>query len=242
MVTGAKSGVVTGLQADILRLQGLKVCDNPGVDLGLGPIINSFPNSSFPTGAVHEFISANTEDAAASSGFIAGLLSSLLTNTGAVLWISSSRKLFPPALKNFGIHPDHFIFIDLQKERDVLWTMDEALKCGALSAVVGEMKEISFTNSRRLQLAVEQSGVTGFVLHNKFHSPNTTACVSRWKITPMPSEAFDEMPGICFPKWRVELMRIKNGKPGAWEIQWMYRKFVHVQQFLNSQQQRKKTG
>lgn len=40
--------------------------------------------------------------------------------------------------------------------------MEEALKCGGLAAVVGEVQDISFTASRRLQLAVEQSGVTGF--------------------------------------------------------------------------------
>ena len=42
-------------------------------------------------------------------------------------------------------------------------TMEEALKCNRITAVLGEIKEISFKESRRLQLAAEQSRVTGFL-------------------------------------------------------------------------------
>jgi protein ImuA len=105
-----------------------------------------------------------------------------------------------------------------------LWSMDEALKCGALSAVIGEMKDISFTASRRLQLAVEQSQVTGFILRHSNHL-NTTACVSRWKITSIPSEPVDDLPGIGFPAWKVELLRMRNGRTGVWSMKWMEGKF-----------------
>lgn len=239
----SKVDILKNLQTDILRLQGFKSVNNVTLDLGLGPIKNAFPNGSFPLGAVHEFLSAQAEDAASTSGFIAGLLSSLMGGNGITLWISSLRTLFPPALKNFGIDPDRFVFIDLQKEKDVIWAMDEALKCGALSAVVGELREIDFRSSRRLQLAVEQSQVTGFILRNNYRNLNTTACVSRWKITPLPSELEDDLPGIGFPKWRVELLRIRNGKSGAWDIQWINGRFVPVYNFpFVSQLQQKKAG
>ena len=127
------------------------------------------------------------EGAAATNGFIAGLLSPLMGNDGTSLWISSSRTLFPPALKNFGIEPDRFIFIDLQKEKHVIWAMEEALKCGALLLWWVRCRKLILQHSRRLQLAVEQSQVTGFILRNNFRNLNTTACVSRWKITPLPS-------------------------------------------------------
>ena len=223
-----KAEILNNLQADILRLQGFKSVSN-GLDMGLGPIKDAFPNATFPMGVVHEFLSAQSEDAASSSGFIAGLLSTLMGSHGATAWISSSRILFPPALKSFGLSPDRFIFIDLQKEKDVLWAMEEALKCEALSAVVGEIREIDFTASRRLQLAVEQSKVTGFVIRKNYKKLSTTACVSRWKITSLPSETmYANLPGIGFPKWRVELLRIRNGKPGAWDLQWIEGRFVHL--------------
>jgi protein ImuA len=225
-----RADIVEKLQREILRLQGNKPAHNAAVDMGLGPIRQAFPEGSFPLGAIHEFLSAGAEDAAATSGFLAGLLSPIMGNSGTSLWISSARTLFPPALKNFGLEPDRIIFIDLEKERDVLWAMDEALKCGALSAVIGEVQEISFTSSRRLQLAVEQSKVTGFVLRHNPRKMNTTACVTRWKITSIPSESVDlgledELPGIGFPQWRVELLRIRNGRPGIWDIKWINGRF-----------------
>jgi protein ImuA len=236
MSTVLKTHILKDLQTDILRMQGFKSVNNTALDLGLGPISHSFPNGTFPLGAVHEFLTPRAEDIAPTNGFIAGLLSSLMGNNGAALWISSSRTLFPPALRSFGLEPDRFIFLDLKKEKDVMWAMDEALKCSALSAVIGEVREIDFTASRRLQLAVEQSQVTGFILRNNYRyagrtteNPNTTACVSRWKISSLPSGSESDLPGIGFPKWRVELLRIRNGKSGVWDIQWVDGRFMPTQ-------------
>src|SRR4051812_30745429 len=119
-----KADTIAALRTEILRLEGFKSATGTGADLGLGPIIDAFPNRTFPTGAVHEFTSSQKEDAAATSGFIGGLLSSLMSTHGAVLWISSSRTLFPPALKAFSLSPDRFIFVDLKNDRDVIWAMD----------------------------------------------------------------------------------------------------------------------
>jgi protein ImuA len=215
----AKSHIISELQDNILRLQGFRPVNSPTLDIGLGPIKEAFPNASFPLGCVHEFLSARPEDGAATGGFIASLVNTLGSN-GSVLWISAGRRIFPPALKSFGIEPDRFVFVDLQKEKDVIWAMDEALKCAALTAVIGEVRDIDFTASRRLQLAVEQSQVTGFVIRNNKSNPGTTACVSRWKITSLPSESFDGVPGIGFPKWRVDVLRIRNGRPGVWDVYW----------------------
>jgi protein ImuA len=250
-----RADIIGELQMDILRLQGFTSPGNAALNIELGPINEAFPNATFPIGAVHEFLSSQSEDSAATSGFISGLLASLMGNSGTTLWISASRTLFPPALKSFGIAPDRFIFIDLQKEKDVLWAMNEALKCGALSAVVGEIREIDFTASRRLQLAVEQSKATGFILHNNYRKLNTTACVSRWKITPLPSVSIapgpdnyrdwsvDNLPGVGFPKWKVELLRMRNGKSGTWVVQWINGKFVPVYSSLSVLQiQQKKAG
>src|SRR5688500_17649204 len=238
-----KPDIIAQLQRDILRLQGFKPVSNSTIaDLGLGSMNNAFPDKVFPLGAIHEFICGGAEDAAATGGFMAGLLSSLMRG-GASIWISSSRTLFPPALKSFGISPANIIFVDLQKEKDVLWAMEEALKCGALSAVVGEMQELSFTASRRLQLVVEQSQVTGFIIRRNYNNPNTTACVTRWKITPLPSESEDNLPGIGYPRWNVELLKVRNGKPGSWQIEWADGKFRSVYKFASLlQEPQKKTG
>ncbi len=45
------------------------------------------------------------EENAATGGFVAGIISALMRNGGALIWISASRTIFPPALRSFGILP-----------------------------------------------------------------------------------------------------------------------------------------
>jgi protein ImuA len=234
---------IAKLRAEVLNLQGFKPSDGAPPDVGLGPIKYSFPNNTFPLGALHEFVSHRKEDTASTTGFVSGLISSLIKN-GVALWISNSRMLFPPGLKSFGVQPECFIFVYVQKEKDALWTLDEALKCNALRVVVAELQELSFNASRRLQLAVEQSRVTGFILRNNPRMTNPTACASRWKITSLPSDPIKGLPGIGFPTWRVELLRVKNGKPGVWNFKWANGKFepVDEQSTIILEQYQKKAG
>jgi protein ImuA len=218
----SKQDLISNLRKDMMLWEGFKPPAAGKADvLGLGPLEAAFPNSVFPTGTIHEFISGEPEYAAASDGFITGLLKGLMLKGGACLWIGTSRLVFPPALKPFGIDPDRIIFIDLNREKDILWVMEEALKCEGLAAVIGEMKQISFAESRRLQLATEKSRVTGFVIRTNPEKITSTACTARWKITPIPSDLEDEsLPGVGYPRWNIELLKVRNGNPGTWQMEW----------------------
>jgi protein ImuA len=239
----SKKEIIAQLKKDILPLQGLKLCSSNSPDLKLGFMEKAFPNDTFPTGAVHEFLSEGAEYNAATAGFVSGLVSGLMQKGGVAIWISQARTIFPPALKNFNIEPDRVIFIDLPAHKHLLWTMEEALKCDGLAAVVGEISELNFTNSRRLQLAVEQSSVTGFLLRQQARHTNTIASVSRWKISPLPSELQDDLPGVGFPRWQVELLKIRNGMPGVWQIEWCGGTFRHIQpEKIITQEEIRKAG
>ena len=226
----AKNNIIEQLQKEILCLQGFKPLPaGKNISFGLEAMERSFPQGVFPLAAVHEFISTSLETSAATSGFVAGLISSLMQLTGGTcVWISVSGRIFPPALKIFGIEPERIIFINLKNEKEMCWVMEEALKCNGLAAVVCEMQHLSFTASRRLQLAVEQSRVTGFVLRNQKANTNTTACVSRWKITPAKSVFDGDLAVVGFPRWQVELLKIRNGRPGAWQVEWASGRFRPV--------------
>jgi protein ImuA len=221
----SKKDIITKLQKEILLLQGFKPASVADQSIGLGAIETAFPNAVFPTGAIHEFLCVKPECKAASQGFIAGLLNVLMQKDGICLYISRSRNLFPTALYTYGVEPHQIIFVDLERERDVLWAMEEALKCKELAAVVAEIRDISFAQSRRLQLALEKSQVTGFILRTAADRITSTACVARWQITPVESESKDGMPGLGFPRWQVELLRVRNGEPGTWQIEWAANKF-----------------
>ena len=240
----AKANIIAQLKKDILPLQGFKSTLNAAALDGIPAAIkNAFPNAAFPNAAVHELIADGAENATATFGFIAGILSSIMRNAGAAIWISGSQCIFPPALKSFGIRPDNIIFIYLKKEKEILWAMEEALKCKGLSAVIGELQDLSFTASRRLQLAIEQSQVTGFVVRRNPYSLNTSACLARWKITPLPGSLPFDMPGVGFPRWNVELLKVRNGRPGSWQVEFAAGRLRHIPKIAAiHQQQQKKTG
>lgn len=187
---------------------------------GLGAIEEAFPGKEFPRAAVHEFISYDLGAAAATNGFMMGVAGKLMRESGVCVWVGAKRTVYPVALAQFGITPDRVIFIDPHRKKDALWTIEEALKCDALQLVVGEIGELSFMESRRLQLAVERSSVTGFIHRKNPRMENTVACVSKWKITPVTSIADDGMPGLGLPRWHVQLLKVRNGKPASWVLEW----------------------
>jgi len=217
------------LQKEILSLQGFRsASDSPRLHTGLGAIEKAFPGQTFPTGAIHEFISNTPEASGATSGFLAALVGRFMQGGGTCLWIGTRLTIFPSALKAFGIAPERIIFVDLPTAKNALWALEEALKCEALTAVVGELKELDFTQSRRLQLAVEQSHVTGFIHRHQPKAENVVACVTRWKITPLPSAPEEGLPGVGLPRWQVQLLKSRNGTPGTWQIEWAADGFQHI--------------
>ena len=223
--------LIDRLQKDILQWEGYRQPPaNSGNLVGLGSVEEAFPNGVFPVGSVHELVCANAGHVAASQGFIGGILSILMRDGGACLWVGLSQSVFAPALSSFGIEPHRIIFLNLLRDKEVLWVMEEALKCKGLAAVIGEVSSLDFKKSRRLQLAVEQSQVTGFILRNSSKKLGSTACAARWQIKPLPSLTTDGLPGVGPPRWQVELLKVRNGLPGKWIMEWGNNKFTEIKE------------
>lgn len=224
----SKANIIQQLQKALLPLQGYKPAGANSIRVPLGPVNRAFPEQIFPTGAVHEFISTGAETTSATSGFIAGITSFLAARQSLSIWISAKRQVFPPALVRFGLLPHQIVFIDASSEKDRIWVMEEALKCEGLAAVTAEISDLDFTASRRLQLAVEQSGVTGFLIRQQPRRLNTLASIARWYISPAASSNYHQLPGIGFPRFTVQLDKIRNGKPGQWQLEWRQSRFAEV--------------
>lgn len=224
----SKADIISKLRQEILLKEGYRPPVAGARALGLGSIEANFPNRVFPVAAVHELVCGSAEQAAAGGGFVSGILSVLLQQGGICVWIGRARRLFAPALTVFGVEPHKVIFLTLTKDKDALWVMEEALKCGGLTAVVCEIQELTFKHSQRLQLAVEQSRVTGFVLRNASKKLEATACTARWRVKSLPSADVDGLPGLGYLRWEVELLKVRNGQPGKWVLEWQEGHFVPV--------------
>lgn len=185
------------------------------------------PFQRFSVG-LHEFICEGPANTASSYSFIACILSSLQCNHKTTVWVSTQQQVFPQALPWYGLHPENILFIRVVKPKDLLWVIDEVLKCSAVAALVCQVDHLGFSNSRRFQLAMEKSGVISFFLR-----PSTcelsTACAARWQISPLNSFKSNDLPGVGHPHWQVHLLKTKNGRTGYWKLRWVNGKFISTE-------------
>ncbi len=178
--------------------------------LGL-PALDAALGGGLPTGCLQEVIGDGS--AAAAAGFCAFLLARLASREGAprsVLWgWIGEGDLYPPGLAVFGLDPAGVILVSAPGPADLLWAMEEGLRCPALAGVVMEVDRLDLVASRRLQLAAAAGGVTGFLLARGRRSPAAvSAAALRWRIQGLPDE-----------RWRVVLERRRGGRPGAWILE-----------------------
>ena len=182
------------------------------VSLGVEPIDTALAGGGLGLGNLHEI------SGEAATGFVAALLGRL---EGQVLWCTGQRRtqpLYPPGLARFGLDPDRLVLARPASKRDALWVAEEAMKSGALRAVVLEAEfTVPLSASRRLQLSVEASRCLGLLLYRgeEERISGATAARTRWKVSPHPSP-----PGTQGPGWRLDLTRNKGGPAGRWEVFW----------------------
>lgn len=179
----------------------------------------ALPWHGLPLAALHEVEGTGREDGdSAAVAFLAGILARLAP-ARPVLWCLSRPDLHAPGLALAGLSAKRLLLVCTSSERELLWAMEEGLHSRVLAAAVGEVETLSTAAGRRLQLAAEASGVTGFVLHRRSGAVVASAAVTRWRVAALPSEPIAGEPGIGRPRWRIELLRCRGGMPAAWEVE-----------------------
>jgi protein ImuA len=213
--------IIQKLRQDLLKIEGYKAPETGAPDIPIGPLADAFPNHRFPTGKLHEFIAPTPQKAAASGGFIACLTGALLEKGGDCIWLIKKRRVFPPALSVFGVPPHRVVFCKTPNEKHLLWVAEEALQCKGVVAVVAEVADLSYIASLRLQLSIEDSRVTGFLLRQSAKNLQPIACAARWRISPACSRSpVPCLTRVSYYRWTVELEKVKNGRPGIWQLEW----------------------
>jgi len=171
------------------------------------------PYGGLPAGCIHEVKGASFASALT---FSAILSASLAGEQGNIVYISPDRSLHPLGLLPYGTRLDQFLLVSVRRSQDLAWAVMEALRCPQVSAVMAVLDGLDLTDSRRLQLAAENSGATGFFLGHATSAP-IAAPITRWKISSNLGELgqrFDE------PAWKLDLLYCRGGRPGSWTINW----------------------
>ncbi|CAO3417952.1 ImuA family protein [Azospirillum endophyticum] len=231
-----RAGVIADLRARIRRMEGAGGEGGRTLPFGIDSVDGHLPDGGLPLGCLH---AVTAEEPGAGTGFAAALLARLATPKAPALWILRGRDLYAPGLAAYGLTPDRLLAVRAVRPGDALWAMEEALRCPALSVVLGELERPDLTASRRLQLAAESSGVTGFLLESSAGLPggsakgkraeDLSAAVTRWRLNAAHSLDEEEdaapcpaggLPGLGTPRWSVALERCRGGRPGRWTLAW----------------------
>jgi protein ImuA len=112
----------------------------------------------------------------------------------SVLWIAEDMALaesgapYGSGLDTFGLAPERLLTVAVAHRRDLLWAMEEALRCRAIGAVIGELRHgyIDAVAVRRLSLAAAESGALALLLRARPASDASTAA-TRWIVGAAPS-------------------------------------------------------
>ena len=202
--------------------QTLRALQKPAVinsDPGCQPLgiaaIDGVLGGGLSRGALHEIAAAGEAHLAAAAGF-ALAVSARGAARKSTVWIAEDMALaengapYGPGLEAFGVVPEHLLAVAAARARDLLWTMEEALRCRAVAAVIGELRhgEIDSVAVRRLSLAAAESGALALLLRGSPPNDASTAA-TRWIV--------GAAPHACLA---VELTRNRRGPLGAWTLQW----------------------
>jgi protein ImuA len=178
---------------------------------------------------MHELYAADTDDGPSAAGLAAMLALRTVGRRAPLFWLRTDEAerrggvIHAPGLIELGGDPDTLVLGQAPDAKALLRAAADAARCPGLGALIveahGKFPGLDLTASRRLALAVEQSGVTLFLLRLEAE-PVPSAADTRWAVNAAPSQALEaDAPGA--PTFDIELLRRRSGPAGMrWRLEW----------------------
>jgi protein ImuA len=180
-------------------------------------------------GRMHELFASEASDGPSAAGFAAMIALRAVGRRAPIFWLRTDEAerrgglVHAPGLIELGGDPDSLVLGQAPDTKSLLRIAADAARCPGLGALIveahGKCAGLDLTASRRLALAVEQSGATLFLLRLEAE-PVPSAADTRWAVSSAPSEALEaNAPGA--PTFEIELLRRRSGPAGMrWRLEW----------------------
>jgi protein ImuA len=199
--------------------------------LPLGRAFDSVLGDGLADDGLHEIAPAEPQDGAAAMGFALALAARFLSRRPASALLigegfaaQEAGALYGPGLIAHGLPLSRLVFVNAPDAALAFWAMEEALKCGAPAAVVGEiwnLKGYSLAASRRLLLAARKGRTPALLILASAYGRAerlSSAAETRFEIAAAPSvklkaAAGRDLPGPFACRARLVKARLTRAGP-----------------------------
>lgn len=136
---------------------------------------------------------------------------------GPIFWVATDwekDKLHADGISAW-IDPSRLLFVAPRRAEDILWTVEEVLRSGAVALVVADLPALpNLTQVRRMHLAAESGANLGQ------HTPSGLLCTpgnggapgveTRWQLSPRHAAGHNN--------WQLERLRARTAPHKSWSI------------------------
>lgn len=228
------------LRQRLKTIQKASGIDNDPAPMSFGIAeVDDVLGGGLASGALHEIAAAGEPHLTAATGFALGLAAlPSVSFRGAngvgepgmtgkhLIWIAEDMALaesgapYGPGLDAFTLNPERLLNVAVGHRRDLLWTMEEALRCRAIGAAIGEIRHgpLDAVAVRRLSLAAAHSGALALLLRASPARDASTAA-TRWIVSAAPSRPAQDFE-FGAPRFAAQLIRNRRGPTGSWIFEW----------------------
>lgn len=133
--------------------------------------------------------------------------------TAPRLWFAEHGRPYGPGAAGVPL-----ILAPTTTPAEALWTLEQALRSGAVALALGAVDGASLAQTRRLDFAAKQGGAVGLILPRRLDG--LSAARRRWRISTHESAVDRDDPRAPGPARMVaELVRSRGERPAAWILE-----------------------
>lgn len=213
------------LRAQVQRIQSRRLSSDsdpePCFSVGGAVLEAMLPHRGLRRGTIVQWIGDIHGSGASSLSLMAAahIARSEISGGKPLVIFDSGKHFYPPAAISLGVPANRMVIVHKRRQHshaDMIWALDQALRCDAVAAVWAEIGPwLNDRDARRLQLAAEAGGTVGlFVRPEAVRGRPSFADIS-WHVSPLQEQHPASSAGSANRRLRVQIDRCRGGAQGA---------------------------
>lgn len=213
----ANASTIDQLRRQLVQTQ-VETSDRAVFSTGFAGLDALLPESGLVSGSVVEWMSNTPGERAASIALKCSI--GLLKNPGAFAVVDSDNSFHAASISHLGIPLERLLLIRPNAEQyrrsgeerraETLWALEQLARCSGVCVVFAWIDRLSSTAQRRLQLAVEKSGVTVMLFRPGISAKQTSWSDLRFQVSASRFAPNSDDPGTLDSEICVRLLKCRH--------------------------------